>query len=304
MVITAYIRQRLLPQLGGLGLTAVQQKLVCEDVERRLVSLLSHWYDPAFRDTLLVLGAEEGEFFEPRTAPPNIRALVVVAIRNSLLEELNTTSPYKSVFKTNRHALADSRVPAFTSAAIEYFQAADLDAISVPQLDRNDPFGVLPGRYPHAWYALSMIAPSRPIESEIEPIGAPPPKLSPSLRLEGSSAGSVVQSGIDPRFDAQLLAHLSAIARGELDLFFSDSFKTISRHPEKVLHVIDFVLAHGAAVVTHNYYLSASCVARRIPLIRPFHNASEMTAKLSNTVGLTARHKLALQHIRELYVGR
>ena len=87
-VIQGYTQSVLLPQLRSLALSKRQREIVLEDVSRRLESLLFHWNDRAFRRTILMLGTEEATFWEPQAASLEIRSLVVVAVRNSLIEDL------------------------------------------------------------------------------------------------------------------------------------------------------------------------------------------------------------------------
>ncbi len=102
---------------------------------------------------------------------------------------------------------------------------------------------------------------------------------------------NVVASGIDPRLDAQLQDILRRIKLKQAPLFFSPSFKFITRNPEKLLFVIDSVLRHGGTFMTLNYLLSPTYLARRSPLIRPAHYLSEIEAQVANPHGLGERHK-------------
>jgi len=89
-VVQGYTRSLLLPQLRSLGLSKRQWEIVVEDVAQRLESVLSHWNDVPFRRTILVLGSEEACFWRPLSASIEIRSLVVVAVRNRLIEDLGT----------------------------------------------------------------------------------------------------------------------------------------------------------------------------------------------------------------------
>jgi hypothetical protein len=102
---------------------------------------------------------------------------------------------------------------------------------------------------------------------------------------------NVVASGIDPRLDAHLVDMLRQIKQRELQMFFSPSFKSITRNPEKLLFVIDHVLRHGGTLMTPNYLLSPTYLSRRTPLIRPIHYTSEIETQVANPVGLSERHK-------------
>ena len=59
-------------------------------------------------------------------------------------------------------------------------------------------------------------------------------------------------------------------------------------------HFVDHVLRFGGTVLTQNYLLSPTYLARRNPLLRPIHYYSELEAQLANSEGLSERHKGAL----------
>ena len=155
-VIQGYTQSLLLPQLRSLALSKRQREIVVEDVSRRLESLLSHWSDLAFRRTILILGTEEASFWEPYTASLEIRSLVVVAVRNSLIEDLGASHPYTKVLESRKKLLRDEQMPWITSEATKYFEAANLDA--VPVQPKRDLFGDLRRRFPNAWHALSLLS--------------------------------------------------------------------------------------------------------------------------------------------------
>ena len=130
-VIQGYTQSVLLPQLRSLALSKRQRAIVLEDVSRRLESLLSHWSDLAFRRTILILGTEEASFWEPFTASLEIRSLVVVAVRNSLIEDLGASHPYTKALESRKKQLRDEQMPSITSEATKYFEAANLDVVQV-----------------------------------------------------------------------------------------------------------------------------------------------------------------------------
>src|SRR5689334_21674712 len=88
--IDEYLDTILTPQLEHLGVQAFPGAIeaVVRDIRLRLQSVLSRWHDKQTRNTFLLLGREEGAFYEPRSAPLEVRAFVVVTVRNSLLEDL------------------------------------------------------------------------------------------------------------------------------------------------------------------------------------------------------------------------
>lgn len=151
--LTHYLEGRLAPQLKDKRLSAAQVAPLLEDVRERLTSVLSRWNDEAFQRTVLQTGIEEAWFHQPASVELEIRALVVIAVRNSLVGDLNADVP---VTPGLRHALPDAEMPAITDQAIRYFSQIDLAALSEclspPQ---NDVFGNLPAQYPTAWNAIS-----------------------------------------------------------------------------------------------------------------------------------------------------
>ena len=154
-LIDGYTQTLLLPQLRSLALSNRQQAIVVEDVSRRLKSLLFHWNDLEFRRTILILGTEEASFWEPQTAKLEIRSLVVVAVRNSLIEDLGASHPYTKMLESRKKQLRDEQMPSITSEATKYFEAADLDG--APVQPKKDLFGDLPRRFPNAWHALALL---------------------------------------------------------------------------------------------------------------------------------------------------
>ncbi len=266
--------------------------IVVDDVVQRLESLLSHWNDESFRRTILVLATEEASFREPRNASLEIRSLVLLGVRNNLIEDLGASRPYTKELRSARERLSDARMPWITSEAVRYFEAADL----VPdqaQGNRNV-FGELPRRFPAAWHVLSLLGNSQcgEIECDLPVAELPPTDSSPSGVARKRHL--VVTSGMDPKFDSQLQEMLRLVKAGKLELFFSASFKSITRNPNKLLSIIDSVLRYGATVLTPNFLLSPSYLARRDPLLRPIHDHSELEAQLKDVTGLSERHRKAL----------
>jgi hypothetical protein len=287
-VIQEYTRGLLLPQLRSLELSKRQREIVVEDVSRRLESLLCHWSDLAFRRTILILGTEEASFWEPHNASLEIRSLVVVAIRNSLIEDLGASHPYTKVLESRKKQLRDEQMPSITSEATKYFEAANLDFVRV--LPKRDLFGDLPRRFPNAWHALSLLSGSSENEIAYELPIIEAESMETSASQWEVQQHNVVASGIDPRLDAPLVDILRKIKLREAPLFFSPCFKFITRNPEKLLFVMDYILRYGGTLMTLNYLFSATYLARRTPLIRPAHYTSEIEAQLANTDGLCDRH--------------
>jgi hypothetical protein len=290
--IAGYTQSILVPQLRSLGLNRRQREMVVADVTRRLASLLAHWSDLPFRRTLLLLGSEEASFWEPAGSSLDIRSLVVLAVRNSLITDLNASRAHTRALRSPKPLLPDERMPWITGEAIGYFQRVNLGAVRVQP--GQDLFGSLPGRFPNAWHVLSLLGRSADTEIACElPMANAEPMVFP-LSPRKVERHTVIASGMDPGLDPHLAEILRQIERRELDLLFSFAFKGITRNPEKLLSIIDHVLCHGGTVLTPNYLLSPAHLARRQPLLRPAHYSWEIPAQIANTAGLSRRHREAL----------
>lgn len=253
-VVDGYTRSRLRPQLESLGLTKRQRGIIAADVTMRLRSLLFHWHALPFRKTILLLGTEEASFWAPQDASLDIRSLVAVGIRNSLIEDLHASRAYTKALRFERRLLPDEGVPWITGVAIEYFAAANFHGEDVPP--ENDIFGSLPKRFPSAWHVLSILGNSSETATTCElPVTAVEPGHLPAP-WRPFQEHSVILSGIDPRLDDRLAETLRAIELRQCDVFFASSFKGITRNPEKLLSVVDHVLGHGGTILTPNYLLS------------------------------------------------
>jgi hypothetical protein len=254
--------------------------------------VLSHWSDLSFRRTVLVLGTEEASFWEPHRASLEIRSLVVVTVRNSLVTDLNADRAYTPKLRSRKQFLPDERMPWITGEAIMYFQGTNLDAVRIQA--NQDMFGTLARRFPNAWHVLSLLGNSseNEIVCELPAVEAEPMDVS---NLRGCTEGhTVIESGIDPGFDRYLMEALRQIEQRVAGALITPSFKHITRNPEKLLAVIDRILRYGGTVLTPNYLLSPTYLARRSPLLRPIHYNDEMASRLANPEGLSKRHKEAL----------
>lgn len=282
--IKTYTKEVLAPRLDAYGASKDQRVTVLADVELRLLSLLWHWRDVPFRRTILLLGEEEGTFWEPSTASLEVRSLVVMGVRNSLIESLHAE------VRQRRPLIDDEQMALLTGEAINYFHNAALtQAARRPPFDK---FGTLRIRFPNAWQALSVLAnssyddqPYRLNKQEAEPISA----LSSSTRVSGRAV--VVAGGMDLRLDTFLAESMADIRAGKAEGIITPSFARLSRNPAKLLSVMDHVLRHDCTFATANYAFSTRYVARRRPLLRPPHNIDDVVANETNMSGLSAWHK-------------
>lgn len=296
MPIETYLQFHLIPHLGTRGLDDAQIQMVADDVRRRLASLLGRWSEQRFRETVLLLGKAEATFYEPEDVDLLVRSLVVVAVRNSRLEDLSSTPEAARHLGLSHAVLPDADLPMLTREAARYFAEVDLAAASArvgipPPAD--DVFGKLPTRFPVAWRALAELAALPCGDATYAPLPARPPALRLGRPVEArlsTMAGAHIVSGMERGIEPELQRLLRLVKTGLFPGLFADSFKMITRDPEKLFAVIEFVLGHGRAVVTHNYYLRNGYVARRTPLLRPAHTLQEAQAKFHDSQGLLASH--------------
>ncbi len=298
--VNSYFETVLIPQLGACGLSRSQEKLVVEDIRNRLNSILKRWHDIAFRRPVLLLGLEEAGFLEPSSAALETRALVVVAIRNSMIEDLGADQSSAPALQLARPVLSENSMALMTRAAIVHFQKAGLSQTSESPEPDTDWFGPLAADFPRAWQAISQLANVTSLETTYQLPPSAPPELPPlpAINNDLPKIVTVVQSGMDPTFDAGLLGCLTQIKDRAFPFFFCDSFKGLTRNPRKLFQVVEYVLSLGVPFVTHNYYLGPEYASRRQPLLRPFHLSDEAETKLSNQTGVSKRHGEVLALIK------
>lgn len=92
-------------------------------------------------------------------------------------------------------------------------------------------------------------------------------------------------SAIDPRFDQKLYGLLQQVAQGEIVLYTS-ALSRYSRNSAKLHRVLEFLLAHGATILTTNYLLRPGDVwVRRGDLVKP--NSEDPAASIGDLRGLS-----------------
>jgi hypothetical protein len=295
--VNEYLGAHLDRRLRALGLRQEERALVLGDVGIRLVSVLGRWRDQEARRTVLLPGREESSFYEPASADPDIRALVVVAVRNSLLEDFAADAGRAAV-----PFIGDQDIPDITKDAIRFFATVDLDAPvqAYEGEGESDLFAEIGREFPAAWTALSRLALPDAHEVIYAPTRSAPPGLGvevgaePDIPIDGERLAAPVLSGMAAEIDAQLVQML-ALVRDGLPFAVFGSFKHCTRNPMKLCRVLEFILGHGGAFVTPNYFISDGYVSRRRALLRPAHFAQDVLGQLRSLSGISRRHKEALR---------
>jgi hypothetical protein len=192
--------------------------------------------------------------------------------------------------------IKDEDIRSITQEAIVYWQRVDLDHLSPPALPSSqESFGNLKWDFPSAWNALSRLAQAKTQIVSFPAPQTPLPTLPDPSIIENGPKKTVVLSGISPLFDSRLVGSLRAIQDGDIHTLFADSWKMLTRHPQKLFRILDFVLAHEGSVVTYNYLLTPTSACSRQGLLQPAHRTQEVFAKFQNQAGLTTAHRKALE---------
>ncbi|RXT03559.1 hypothetical protein [Ammoniphilus sp. CFH 90114] len=295
----SYIQELLTPRLASYDIPEKAIKVVTEDVEDRLTSIIRRWGDLEFRQTMLITAEEEAYFYRPAVSL-DVRSLVSLAIRNSRIEDLASTTRAAKTLWCDDTVLTDDDIIKLTEEAIVHFKTVNLNKESKQiEAKENDPYGHIPLQYPVAWAALNKLAMNSRSISKYEPIKAEPFDIEiPSSRQMDFKKKIHVISGMDPAIDEEFAKILYYVTDGN-GMFFSDSFKMITRHPEKLFKILEFVLRRKSKVVTFNFYLENGIVARRKKYIRPGHFGDEIPQKLKIVNGLVNIHRQALDEMKE-----
>lgn len=294
------ILTRLTGHLVRLGFSSPQIAAVTSDVDIRLRAILCRWSNEPLRRTLLFHGVEESTFYDPARGDPDARALVVVGIRNSLLEDFASTTEAARRWGAAAPLVSDRNIREITSDLLACMVGLDLAALAervgAPPHDL-DPFADLSARYPLAWKAMSEAASMVGHAKVYDPLPAGHDSILPDsspTATSGSTFVSAAVSGIDARIDQGLAQGMRDTVEGGLPFMGFSGFRGCSRNPDKLYRVMNDLMNHDLAFVTPNYFLSNGYVARRQALLRPCHTDPEFLAQIADHSGLKPRHREAL----------
>ncbi|EFM09507.1 hypothetical protein PaecuDRAFT_3554 [Paenibacillus curdlanolyticus YK9] len=298
-LIEDYVENILLPQLIYYGANVQSASEVKRDIKYRLASVINLWKQPEIRNTILLTGLEEAYYYKP-DADLLTKSLVVVAIRNSLIEDMKSTLAAARRLGLSKVIIDDKLIREITGKAINYFNKHDPNTVAISLVDNaNNPYIDLSSKYPIAWEAIKNLSQCKSY-TKYNPIECDQasstifinPKMSDGMKTVE------VQSGIDPTITDQLQHILNFVMEGKQPFFFSDSFKMISRNVDKLFKVLNIVLSSNAPVVTVNYYISNGYVAKRSNLLRPAHFESEVIDKIKDVSGLRKTHAAILKSVK------
>ena len=298
--INNYLNEVLTYQLKEFGVSDVICDRITDNINLQMLFLLEYWNDDKFRNTILNIGLEEGEFYQPK-ARIEVKCFVVVTIRNSLLETL-ASDAYKCLSATR--ALSDDEVKLITSKAIGYYSEIDLKALSKSlNFEKiSNIYKKVKETYPVAWKAMEALGNTKKKCLRFSKVNADVDKelihiLNQQEDSPNTKLNSVVLSGYDENLDEILINKLKQAYSVPDFVFFSNSFKMISRNINKLFRILNFLLQCDAIVVMSNYYITNGYIEIRKPLIKPAHTTAQLYNDLQNIKGLSAKHADVIKHI-------
>ena len=296
--VSRYLNDFLAPRLRGYGASEKFLLNTVDTIHSQMTSLLRHWDDRAFRNTLLLLGMEEGSFYEP-PAKIEVRCFVVVAIRNSPIETIQSdTYPEAGLSQI----LNSKDVKEITSEAIRYFSKQDFaELCSQAKLStKRDLYLELAEEHPIAWAALQCLAGMQGKTADYPPVQVEEP-----YHLDGIDDGTEgtaepgklvvgVYDGYSPEIEPPLVEYLKMLSADSNGVLIVDSFKSVTRNIVKLMGILEFLLTRNLLFVSTNYYLENGHVERRMKLLRAGHSTRDMKRNMADTTGLAYKHRLLL----------
>lgn len=302
--VSHYLNQILTPRLRSYGVSESFLLYTIDIVNTQMTSLLRHWEDRTFRNTVLLLGLEEGSYYEP-PCKIDIRCFVVVTIRNSPIETLQSEAYTETGLSK---CLTGKDVKDITSEAIRYFSTQNFATMCKQAQDSETPdlYMILKQQYPVSWTALEKLATTSAKTVDYPKVSDTPYTFEewvddPTKKIGKQELKDNFFDAYTPEFDPLLVELLQGIAATPNSSLVVDSFKVASRNIEKLLKTIEFLLTRDRTLVTSNFYLENGHVERRIKPLRAAHTVEEMKRNFAQTDQLGYKHKAGLkQYLKQL----
>ncbi len=295
-MITYYLDKVLLPKLKSFGVSNDFCNHTIEAIKRQMLSLIAHWDDVAFRKSILLIGMEEGLFYEP-SAKTDIKAFVVVTIRNSPIETMQSNLYAETGLK---EPLTNEQIKSITSDSIRFFNSLNFSSLSNSLKNTalcQDYYYQILNNHPVTKTALEKLSATSSKLLEYKPVEFINPyeleDLKGYLKDENKEfkTHTVVLDGYSSEFDPMLCQILQRLAGQSRGTFIGDSFKSLTRNFEKLIKILEFLLTHNARFVTPNFFIENGCVAQRTKLLKASHAGDEFEKKMAQTEGLSHIHK-------------
>lgn len=303
-MIACYLDKILLPKLKTFGVSNDFCNYTIETIERQMLSLIAHWDDIAFRKSVLLIGMEEGLFYEP-TAKADIKAFVVVTIRNSPIETMQSDFYAESGLKA---PLTNEQIKSITSDSIRFFNSLNFSSLSNSLKNTTlcpDYYYQILNNHPVTKNALEKLSTTSSKSLTYKPVEFTNPydleELKGYLNIENkeTKTQTVVFDGFSLEIDPMLCQILQRLANQNQGVFIGDSFKFVTRNFEKLIKILEFILTHNICFVTPNYFIANGCVAQRINLLRAAHTDYEAEKKRTQIEGLSHIHKAVFKKFEQ-----
>lgn len=270
-------------------------------VGNQMYSLLKCWNNVSVRKALLLLGAEEGLFYDP-PSKKDVRYFVVVTIRNSPLERIQSDS----YLTTGAHeAISNADVKSITSAAIRYFNSLDFGALSSEAQTHpcKNVYLELLENHPATAMALQKLAAGSAKQVDYPPVIVQKPFELPALvqtetegdKSTGVRSSLVTYDGFAADIEPELRKMLTIITDSSDRVFLTPSFKSISRNPKYLFDVIEFLLTHECIFVTPNYLIENGHLEKRVNLLRACHTDLDALKNYQQLSQLCPKHRMVIK---------
>ncbi len=294
-----YLNEILYKQLEEFKIKEKYINEIIESVRIRIYSIIKNWNDVKYRKALLLVGEEEGMFYEPN-ASKDIKCFVVVSIRNSKIETIGSQN--YATMGMEKH-IEDFEMKEITKTAIKYFKGQKFEDLNNKLRNQHieDFYKKITDRYPIAWNAMLKLSNMKSKELTFD-------KIEDIVNLDIIENGkkskssiinekAIVEDGISETYNNDLMQILNLIEQNKLDLFFTDSFKLLTRNFEKLLKTIEFVLQRDKIFVTCNFMLTNGYVAKRTELLKATHTGLDIKNKVKIVKGLPKTYANVLRAI-------
>lgn len=303
--VSHYLNHILAPRLRNYGVSELFLLYTIDTINTQMTSLLRHWDDRVFRNAVLLLGLEEGSYYEP-PSKIDVRCFVVITIRNSPIETIQSDA-YASAGLSK--ALTNKDVKDITSEAIRHFSSQDFSAMckQAKASSKTDLYFDMKQQHPVAWAALEKLAMTSAKTVDYPKIDCSEPFSfegwvdDPAKTIQKTDFKPIIFDAYVPEFDPSLLEILQAVTSTSSSALVVDAFKVISRNIKKLMDVIELLLTRDHALVTTNFYLTNGHVERRIKPLRAAHTVEEMKRNFAQNNQLGHKHKAELkQYLKQL----
>lgn len=303
--VTQYLQDVLVPTLDHFRVPAAYTRQIIDTVELQMISFLRHWDDLAFRRTLLLLGSEEGPFYEP-AGKVDVKCFVVVTLRNSPIETIQSDNYASAGMQSS---LSSQNVKTITSGAIRFFNPLDFSSmcLQAKKCSGCDYYQEIVERHPVAWAALRALGTTSAKIIDYPKVQYNNPfsiEACNEIQINGEDESQkerltkkVIFDGYSAMWDPQLLELLRKLSSSSGNNFVVESLKSATRNFEKLMDILEFLLTHDLKFVSTNFYMENGHVERRVKPLRAGHTSKETEKNLSQTAGLGYRHAAALNHL-------